>query len=96
MERECQNLPPSPPHLLFPSILRPVHILAFGLVLSDEIVKLRESRAANASASAPAFGDPGYRALVEENVKNSVSGIVNSAIMQEVSSTCLAPIFALP
>jgi hypothetical protein len=60
--------------------------LAIGLVLSDEIVKLREYRAANPNAEAPKFEDPGFRALTEENVKNTVSRIASSAIMADVSN----------
>ena len=67
------------------SILYPAHVLAIGLVLSDEIVKLREYRAANSSAEAPQFEDPGFRALVEENVKDTVSRIANDGIMTDVS-----------
>lgn len=61
-------------------------VLAIGLVLSDEIVKLREYRAANLSAEAPDFKDAGFRALVEENVKNTVYSIANDPIMADVSS----------
>ena len=63
------------------------------LSLSDEIVKLREYRTANPNASAPAFDDPGYRALIEENVKTTVSHIADDAVMTDVSSLCLPPHF---
>jgi len=59
--------------------------LAIGLVFSDEIVKLREYRAANPNAEPPKFEDPGFRALVEENVKNTVSRIAQGAVMTDVS-----------
>ena len=55
---------------------------------SPEIVQLRESNAANNVTTEPKFEDPGYRALVEENVKVSVSNIANDPIMQAV---CLSP-----
>jgi hypothetical protein len=61
--------------------------LAIGLVLSDEIVKLREYRAANPDAGPPQFNDSGFRALVEENVKNSVWGISQDTIIYDVSSS---------
>lgn len=70
-----------------------MYVLAIGLVLSDEIVKLREYRAANSSAEPPKYDDPGFRALVEENVKNTVSRISSDAIMTNVSSSRT---FALP
>jgi len=47
---------------------------------SPEIVKLRESNV----TTEPEFEDPGYRALVEENVKESVSNIANDPVMQAV------------
>jgi carbonic anhydrase len=49
----------------------------------DEIVKLREYRAANPDAGPPMFGDPGFRALVEENVKNTVSRIVQEPVIND-------------
>ena len=64
-------------------------VLAIGLVLSDEIVKLREYRAANPNAEAPKFEDPGFRALVEENVKSTVYSVANDTILADVSSRCL-------
>jgi hypothetical protein len=42
------------------------------LALSPEIVELRESNIANNVTEEPEFNDTGYRALVEENVKESV------------------------
>ena len=54
---------------------------------SPEIVQLRESNAANNVTEEPEFEDPGYRALVEENVKVSVSNIANDPIMQAVCSS---------
>jgi len=63
-----------------------VDVLAIGLVLSDEIVKLREYRAANSSAETPGYADVGFRALVEENVKNTVYSIAKDTIMADVSS----------
>lgn len=63
--------------------------MAIGLVLSDEIVKLREYRAANPNAEAPGFNDTGFRALVEENVKKTVYSIANDTIMADVSSRSL-------
>jgi carbonic anhydrase len=42
------------------------------LALSPEIVESRESNIANNVTEEPEFNDPGYRALVEENVKESV------------------------
>jgi hypothetical protein len=62
-----------------------IHPLAINLTLSDEIVQLREYRAANPNAGSPAFNDTGYRALVEENVKNSVWSISQDPIMTDVS-----------
>ena len=59
--------------------------MAIGLVPSDEIVKLREYRAANPDAGPPKFEDPGFRALVEENVKNTVWSISQDSIMTDVS-----------
>ncbi|KAF9787795.1 carbonic anhydrase [Thelephora terrestris] len=47
-----------------------------------EIVKLREFNTANNVTEEPEFGDPGYRALVEENVKESVCNIANDLVMQ--------------
>jgi len=47
-----------------------------------EIVKLRESNTANNVTAEPEFEDPGYRALVEENVKESVSNVANDPVMQ--------------
>ena len=75
-----------PSSLPSPSILRSVHVLAIGLAFSDEIVKLRDYRAANPNADPPKFEDPGFRALVEENVKNTVSHVANGAIMTDVSA----------
>lgn len=51
---------------------------------SPEIVKLRESNAANNVTAEPEFEDPGYRALVEENIKESVSNVANDPVMQTV------------
>ena len=59
--------------------------MAIGLVPSDGIVKLREYRAANPDAGPPKFEDPGFRALVEENVKNTVWSISQDPIMTDVS-----------
>ena len=63
-----------------------MYALAIGLVLSDEIAKLREYRAANPDAEAPKFNDPGFRALVEENVKNTVWSISQDSVIEDVSS----------
>ncbi|KAF9788200.1 carbonic anhydrase [Thelephora terrestris] len=49
----------------------------------DEIVKLREYRAANPDAGPPQFNDSGFRALVEENVKNTVWGISQDPIIYD-------------
>jgi len=54
------------------------------LASSPEIVNLRESNATNNATAEPEFGDPGYRALVEENVKESVSNVANDPVMQTV------------
>ena len=64
----------------------PVHSChgLFTLPSSPEIVQLRESNVANNVTEEPEFEDPGYRALVEENVKLSVSNIANDPIMQAV------------
>jgi hypothetical protein len=70
--------------------------LAIGLGFSDEIVKLREYRKANPNAEPPKFEDPGFRALVEENVKNTVSRIAQGAVMTDVSSPPLLFPFPLP
>lgn len=67
-----------------------MYALAIGLVLSDEIVKLREYRAANPDAEPPKFNDPGFRALVEENVKNTVWSISQDSIIEDVSSSSLS------
>jgi len=56
----------------------------FILASSPEIVQLRESNVANNVTKEPEFQDPGYRALVEENVKVSVSNVANDPIMQAV------------
>jgi len=48
----------------------------------SEIVKSREANLANNVTAEPEFEDPGYRALVEENVKESVSNIANDPVMQ--------------
>jgi large subunit ribosomal protein L9e len=48
-----------------------------------EIVTLREFNAANNVTEEPEFEDPGYRALVEENVKDSVCNIANDPVMQD-------------
>lgn len=69
------------------SIPEPAILLAIGLVFSEEIVKLREYRAANPNAEPPKFEDPGFRALVEENVKNTVTRISEGPIMTDVSSS---------
>lgn len=47
-----------------------------------EIVTLREFNAANNVTEEPEFEDPGYRALVEENIKDSVCNIANDPVMQ--------------
>lgn len=47
-----------------------------------EIVALRDSHAANALVEEPEVDDPGFRALVEENVKNTVSNIAVSSVMK--------------
>ena len=70
-----------------------MYFLAIGLVSSDEIVKLREYRAANPSAEPPKFDDPGFRALVEENVKNTVTRIAQGPVMTDVSSPFLSAHF---
>ena len=54
------------------------------LALSSEIVELREFNIANNVTEEPEFDDAGYRALVEENVKQSVLNIVNDPVMQMV------------
>ena len=54
------------------------------LASSPEIVQLRGSNI----TEEPEFENPGYRALVEENVKESVSNIVKDPVMQAV---CLFP-----
>ena len=51
---------------------------------SSEIVKLREANLANNVTAEPEFEDPGYRALVEENAKESVSNIANDPVMRVV------------
>jgi len=56
----------------------------FTLTSSPEIVKLRETYVANNITEEPEFEEPGYRALVEENVKESVSNIANDPVMQAV------------
>lgn len=58
------------------------------LAPSPEIVQLREFNVANNVTEEPEFEDPGYRALVEENVKEGVSNIANDPVMQAV---CLSP-----
>lgn len=60
------------------------------LSFSDEIVKLREYRAANPNAEPPKFEDPGFRALVEENVKNTVSRVAQGVVMTDVSGSILS------
>ena len=45
---------------------------------------MREFNVANNVTKEPEFEDPGYRALVEENVKVSVSNIANDPVMQAV------------
>ena len=62
-----------------------MYVLAIGVAFSDEIVKLREFRAANPNAEPPVFEDPGFRALVEENVKQTVRRIARSTVMTDVS-----------
>ena len=54
------------------------------LVLSSEIVELREFNIANNVTEEPEFNNAGYRALVEENVKQSVFNIINDPVMQIV------------
>lgn len=81
----------------FDSVSCPSYMLLgrglFMLASSPEIVQLRESNAANNVTEEPKFEDPGYRALVEENVKVSVSNIANDPIMQGV---CLFPYIFAP
>ena len=54
------------------------------LAFSPEIVQLRESNIANNVTEEPEFDDPGYRVLVEENVKESVCNIANDPAMLTV------------
>jgi len=63
-----------------------VYVLAIGLVFSPEVVTLRKYREAHPDAEGPKFEDPGFRALVEENVENTVSNIARDSIMTDVSS----------
>ena len=51
--------------------------------ISPEIVSYRQANGNNSSFGFPTFDDPAFRALVEENVKGSVSNIVNSTQMQQ-------------
>ena len=59
---------------------------------SSEITKLREANLASNVTAEPEFENPGYRALVEENVKESISNIANDPVMQVV---CLSLTFAI-
>lgn len=65
------------PYLLF------VHVFAHAR-FSPEIVELREFNLANNVTTEPEFNNPGYQALVEENIKESVSNIANDPAMQAV------------
>ena len=68
-------------------IFHPPTPASLGLFFSDEIVKLREYRAANPNAGPPQFNDPGFRALVEENAKNTVRSITKDPIITDVSNS---------
>ncbi|KAF8635322.1 hypothetical protein AX17_003942, partial [Amanita inopinata Kibby_2008] len=47
-----------------------------------EIVAYREKQRGNDTFELPHYRDPGFRALVEENVKKTVSRVVNSAVIR--------------
>lgn len=63
---------------------RPLVTSLLTLILSPEIVKLREFNIANNVTEEPEFENPGYRVLIEENVKESVCNIANDPVMQAV------------
>lgn len=52
-------------------------------VSSPEIVSYREANANNTTVDPPKIDDPAFRALVEENVKDSVFNVVISPVMQQ-------------
>lgn len=68
--------------LLFPYCTSVIGLFAF--VSSSDVVKLGESNITNKVTTEPEFKDPGYRALIEEDVKESVSNIANDPVMQTV------------
>ncbi|PPQ68055.1 hypothetical protein CVT26_007339 [Gymnopilus dilepis] len=49
----------------------------------EEVVELRDTLAQDGTATLPGYDDPGFRALVEENVKANVERIAASAIIQD-------------
>ena len=52
-------------------------------VFSQEIVSFRQANQNNSTAPPLTLDDPAFRALVEENVKNSVTNIVSSPEMAQ-------------
>lgn len=59
-------------------------------VSSSEIVSFRDANKDKTTVDLPKFEDPAFRALVEENVKVSVSNIVTSAVMKHHWTAYLA------
>lgn len=56
----------------------------------SEIVSFREANEGKTTVELPKFEDPAFRALIEENVKVSVSNIVASAVMNQHWTAYLA------
>jgi hypothetical protein len=62
---------------------RPNHKFSDAPGFSQEIVSFREANENNSTATPLGIDDPAFRALVEENVKNSVTNVVNSPQMAQ-------------
>ena len=52
-------------------------------VSSPEIVSWREANKGKTTVESPKLDDPAFRALVEENVKDSVFNVITSPVMRQ-------------
>ncbi|KAF5334695.1 hypothetical protein D9611_011947 [Ephemerocybe angulata] len=58
-----------------------------------EVVEMRHRNQGNGTVSAPALHDAGFRALVEENVKNTVKRIASDTMVVELLQDSAHPFF---
>jgi len=65
-------------------------LLVYSCLCSPEIVLHREANKNRSTVDPPEFDDPAFRALVEENVKDSAFNIIISPVMQQHWSAYIA------